>query len=253
MFGCFINFTRIIRLPVVLAQDKVDEKTNEITAVPKLLEMLSITGSIVTLDAMGCQKSIAKKIREKNADYLLALKGNQGSLNDDIRLFLEAERAKGSATWSIASVDEIVEKAHGRIEQRTCYVTDKIDWLTQKEEWKDLQSIIMIESIRDINGVITKENRFYISSYQPDAAKLNNAIRAHWGIENNVHWVLDVTFGEDASRVRKDNAPENMSIVRHIVLNLLNQAQEHRFKNISLAGLRKKAVWNENTLFHILQ
>jgi len=235
---------------LVLAQQKVDEKSNEITAVPLLLDMLSLKGNTVTIDAMGCQKKIAKKIIDKEGDYVFSLKGNQGTLNEDVRLFLESEADKNN---SELIVDRSVhsDKGHGRIETRTCYVSDKIDWLEQKDKWAGLQSIAMIEEHQIKGGVESIERRFFISSLPADAELISKAVRAHWSVENNLHWTLDVVFNEDNLRVRKDNAPENMAIVRHISLNMLNQARKDH-KNASIKGLRKKAGWGESTLHSIL-
>lgn len=237
-------------LQLTLGQEKVSEKSNEITAIPKLLKLLDIAGTIITIDAMGCQKDIAKQIRDKEADYILALKGNHGNLNDDVRLFLESEVKKKNN--EITSVFEEVDKGHGRLEKRTCYVTDKIDWLEERLKWKDLKSIVMIDSVREFKDKVEREQRFYISSLRADAKLLSQSIRAHWGVENKLHWVLDVTFREDDSRVRKDHAPENMSLIRRWTLNMLKTAQK-KMKDISIKGLRKKAGWGNSTLDLVLQ
>ncbi len=237
-------------LGLTLGQEKVSEKSNEITAIPKLLKLLDIAGTIITIDAMGCQKDIAKQIRDKEADYILALKGNHGNLNDDVRLFLESEVKKKNN--EITSVFEEVDKGHGRLEKRTCYVTDKIDWLEERLKWKDLKSIVMIDSVREFKDKVEREQRFYISSLRADAKLLSQSIRAHWGVENKLHWVLDVTFREDDSRVRKDHAPENMSLIRRWTLNMLKTAQK-KMKDISIKGLRKKAGWGNSTLDLVLQ
>ena len=237
---------------LVLAQEKVDEKSNEITAVPQLLEVLAIKGAIVTIDAMGCQKAIAQQISEQKGDYVLALKGNQGTLHKDLELFLEAESNKANESSAVTDFFETVDKGHGRIEVRKCYVTGQLDWLEQKPQWQGLQSAAMIESARTINGETSVERRYYISSLPANAELISRAIRSHWGIENQVHWVLDVTFGEDDSRVRTGNAAENMSIVRHIALNMLRSAKK-KTKNVSIKGLRKKAGWGNKTLHNIMQ
>jgi predicted transposase YbfD/YdcC len=236
---------------LVLAQQKVTAKSNEITAIPLLLDLLDLSGKIVTLDAMGCQKSIAKKIREKGADYVLALKGNQGHLNDDVRLFLETEIAK-AASVAITDRDDTVDKGHGRIERRVCVVSPRVDWLVQASEWTDLNTLAMIEETRELDGKPSVERRFFISSLPADAKQIAAAVRAHWAIENTLHWTLDVTFNEDQSRVRKDNAGENMAIVRHIAFNMLSNTQKH-FKNTGLKALRKKAGWGNATLELIIR
>jgi predicted transposase YbfD/YdcC len=235
---------------LVLAQQRVDEKSNEITAIPKLLDLLDLKGQIVTIDAMGTQKAIAKQIYDKESDYVLALKGNQGTLNEDVRLFLEAEFKKKSST-AIEDLYEEADKGHGRIEMRRCIVSSQIDWLLQKAQWAGLKTIAMIEETQEIKGKKSTEHRFFISSLPADAKQIASAVRAHWLIENKLHWTLDVVFNEDKSRVRKDNAGENMAIIRHITLNMLNNAKES-FKNIALKALRKKAGWGNETLALIL-
>jgi len=239
---------------LVLGQEKVYEKSNEITAIPKLLDLLAIEGAIVSIDAMGTQKKIAKKIREKKADYVLSLKGNHSTLHDDIRLFLSTEIEKLHQDKSHRIVDQYEDhdKGHGRIEHRLCYVTDQLDWLEQRADWCDLKTIVMVESRVTVGDKTTTEQRYFISSLPANAKELAQAIRSHWAIENSLHWVLDVTMGEDLSRVRKDHAPENMAMVRHIVLNLLRGAKSQFRKDMSLKGLQKKAGWGENTLSAIL-
>lgn len=236
---------------LVLAQQKVAEKSNEITAIPALLDLLDITGHTVTIDAMGCQRSIAKKIRDNGAHYVLALKGNQGTLHDDVRLFLQTEAAK-PVSLAIRDTCSEADAGHGRVESRRCLVSDRLDWLVQRPEWSGLASIAMIEETREINGRISCERRFFISSLPADAKKIAQAVRAHWTIENALHWTLDVVFNEDNSTVRKDHAPQNMAIVRHVVLNMLNIAKKH-FKGIGVKALRKKAGWSNANLRLILK
>jgi predicted transposase YbfD/YdcC len=236
---------------LVLAQQKVEEKSNEITAIPKLLDLLDLKDQIITIDAMGTQKAIAKQIHDKEGHYVLAIKGNQGTLNEDVRLFLEAEFKKNSST-AIDDRYEESDKGHGRIEMRKCIVSSQIDWLIQKDQWAGLKTIAMIEETQEINGIKSTEHRFFISSLTADAQQIASAIRAHWLIESGLHWTLDVVFNEDNSRVRKDNAGENMAIIRHITLNMLNNAKKS-FKNIGLKALRKKAGWGNETLNSILK
>lgn len=245
MVSAFATDTRLI-----LAQHKVDAKSNEITAIPALLKLLDITGDTITIDAMGCQREIAEQIIAQGGHYVLALKGNQGTLNEDVRLFLETEDAK-TGTSRITDRHTHVDCDHGRIETRRCVVSDQLDWLGQKSAWRGLTSIAMLEETRDINGKISVERRFFISSLPANAAHIAHAIRSHWAIENTVHWTLDVVLNEDHSRIRKDHAPLNMAIVRHIVLNVLNTAKQH-FKGVSLKALRKKAGWGNDTLRSIL-
>ena len=239
---------------LVLGQEKTKEKSNEITAIPKLLDLLSIKGAIISIDAMGTQKKIAKQIREKKADYVLSLKGNHSTLHADISLYLssETDKYKEKKKSHINDFYEDNDKGHGRVERRTCYVTSKLDWLGQRSQWCDLNSIAMIESQVTIGEKTTTERRYFISSLAPDAREIAQAVRSHWAIENSLHWVLDVTLGEDNSRVRKKNAPENMAMVRHIILNLLRKAKSHFRKDTSLKGLQKGAGWSDTTLNTIL-
>jgi len=235
MVSAFATQTRLI-----LGQQKVDEKSNEIKAIPQLLDLLDIQGHIVTIDAMGCQREIAAKIIDKGGDYILALKGNQETLNEDVRLFLETEVAKSFST-RIEDTFRDMDAGHGRIETRRCVVSSQIDWLEQKPKWKGLNSIVMIEETRDNGKKISCERRFFISSLPSNAKQIAQAVRSHWCVENTVHWTLDVVFNEDQSRVRKDHAPDNMATVRHFVLNMLNNAKKS-FKDIGVKALRKKAA-----------
>lgn len=236
---------------LVLAQQKVENKSNEITAIPKLLDLLSLKGHTVTIDAMGCQTAIADKIITKDANYVFSLKGNQGTLNEDVRLFLETELAKNSST-AIEDTYKEVDAGHGRIETRKCIVSSQIDWLEQKQRWAGLKTIAMIEETREIGDKKSVERRFFISSLPADAKLMLSTVRAHWLIENSLHWVLDVVFNEDQSRVRKENAAQNMAIIRHIVLNMLQNAKK-LFKGVGIKPLRKKAGWGNSTLELILK
>jgi predicted transposase YbfD/YdcC len=233
---------------LTLGQVKVDEKSNEITAIPKLLDMLELQGCIVTIDAMGTQKAIVRRIREKEADYLLALKGNQETLHDDVRLYFEDAEKED---FSIAEFDyhKTVDKDHGRIEIRECWATGDVEWLSMKEKWKDLRSMCMIRSTRIIGDDRTEERRWYISSLAANAESLGTVVRKHWGIENSLHWVLDVAFREDECRKRKDHSAENFAMLRHCTLNLLKQ--ETSCKR-SIAGKRLLAGWDERYLEKVL-
>lgn len=232
---------------LVLAQEKVSEKSNEITAIPKLIEWLDIKGNIITIDAMGCQFEIGDLILKKEGHYIFSLKGNQGHFFDDIQLFLNDPK-------QIAKLEmyKDYDKGHGRIETRKCWVSNDVSWLQEAHpRWKSIKSIIRIDSIRDIKGKISTETRFYISSISTTAQKFLSAIRSHWAIENNLHWVLDMSFNEDYSRIRKENAPQVMAIIRHIALNLL-QLTKNQMKRQSIKRLRKNAGWDDSILTTIL-
>lgn len=205
---------------VVLGQLKTEEKSNEITSIPYLLKLLDISGCIVTIDAMGTQKKIAKTIIDKGGDYLLALKENHKTLYEDVeRQFHKMESMIKEGY--IFNEHTKVDGGHGRVETRRCVVTSDIEWLEGKNDWAGLKSICMVESTREIKDESSHERRFYISSLDCSAEKIGNAIRSHWGIENSVHWILDIAFREDESRIRKGFGAENFAAIRHIALNLL--------------------------------
>lgn len=232
---------------IVLGQVKTADKSNEITAIPQLLEILDIAGAIVTIDAMGCQSKVVEKIIEKKADYVISLKGNQETLHEDVR-FLFEQKPKNVTFHA----DSQSEKGHGRLETRTCTVTEEIDWLREQHpQWKNLRSVVEIESCREIKGIKSIEKRYYISSLPADPAVLMNAVRQHWGIENKLHWVLDVCFGEDQSRIRKGNAPRNMAIVRKTALNLL-QIVKKTMPRMPINRMKKLAGWDESFLDTVL-
>jgi len=207
---------------LVVGQRAVDGKSNEIAAIPELLNVLALEGAIVTIDAMGTQRDIAEAIVEKKADYVLALKGNQSTLHDDVRLFFE--EASVEVAWHTATT---VDADHGRIEERRCTVTDDIGWLQDHHDWPHLQSIVQVcATAQDKKtGKERVETRYFLSSLPPNPGQILAAIRAHWGIENTLHWSLDVTFKEDACRTRKDHAARNLSTFRRAAFNILRRSK----------------------------
>jgi predicted transposase YbfD/YdcC len=234
---------------LVLGQEKVDCKSNEITAIPKLLDLLELEGAIVTIDAMGCQKAIAEKIRDKKADYILALKENQPTLEKDVREFLGQQKTEGFKN-STAETCQNKEKGHGRIECRTAWITTDVDWLKERHpDWKDLSSIGMVRSQRTQKGKTTTDTRYFISSLKEQNAQLfAKAVREHWGVEK-MHWIMDVVFDSDQSRIRKDQAPQNFATIQQMALNLLKRFKDKASLNIK----RKKAGWDTQFLTQILQ
>ncbi len=235
---------------VVLGQVRTAEKSNEITAIPELLAVLELSGAIVTIDAMGCQKVIAKQIQDQKADYVLALKGNQGNLHKDIVDYFGWAERRGWQDLTVSTAHSL-EKGHGRIEDRRVVVTEDIDWIIEKEQWQGMRSIVMVESAREIiGGGESRERRYFISSLTANAKQIGAAVRGHWAIENQLHWSLDVCFNEDACRTRTGNAAENLAVVRHIGLNLLKQEKTCK---MGLKGKRLKAGWDESYLLKILK
>ncbi len=232
---------------LVLGQTRVDEKSNEITAIPKLLDLLEIEGAIITIDAMGCQRDIAEKIRDKKADYIFALKGNQGKLHKNIAAFFKEEQRINSKiiTKGYYQTDE---RNHGRLELRRVTVCTDIKTLKEKHKWPGLTSIIMVEYIASENGENRSETRYYISSLGKTAVFMAKAIRQHWGIENGLHWVMDVVFGDDDCRIRKDNAPANFATIKHMASNVLRSSKEKE----SMKSKRHMAAWDEDFLFELI-
>lgn len=208
---------------VTLGQCTVDEKSNEITAIPELLKQLCISDCIITIDAMGCQTKIASLIRERGGHYILALKGNQGTLEKDVDLYFQDELFGKKLKFEQTKLQykETIEKNHGRIEIRKCWVSTDLEWLDQKKNWKDITTLIRIESERIIQGKSSQEVRYYISSLQAKPDEFLQAVRSHWGVES-MHWILDVAFSEDACRIRQGSAAENFNVLRHVALHLLN-------------------------------
>ena len=270
------------RQRLVLAQQKVDEKSNEIVAIPKLLDLFgkNLKGSVVTIDAMGCQRAIAEKIVEHEADYILALKGNQSTLHDDVKLFV-AEQQANELRGARVTQHETVEKGHGRIERRRVTVIHDIGWIQQRHNWPGLKSVVVVESTREIldSAAVTmaeitsdkkigktakkvvekartveKETRFYLTSLSLVAFMIGVMIRSHWSIENSLHWVLDVVFGQDNSRIRMGNAPGNCAIMRHGACNILRSSQPRRASSrpMSIRLRRKVAAWSDNYLEQLM-
>lgn len=228
---------------LVLGTRAVAEKSNEITAIPELLDLLAIKGAIVTIDAMGCQRKIASKIVERGADYVLGLKGNQGALRNDVELLFTEQAASAFMDIAVSKASS-VDGDHGRIESREVFATEDIAWLKEQHDWTGLRSIIMVASHRDTGKGEEIERRFYISSLPADASKLADAIRAHWGVENSLHWGLDVQFRDDDCRIRKKNAPANFSAVKRATINALRKAPGKH----SLKSKRLIAAWDEDFL-----
>jgi predicted transposase YbfD/YdcC len=229
---------------LVLGQRRVEEKSNEITAIPKLLDALELSGTVVTIDAMGCQRAIAEKIVAKKADYILAVKENQGHLLEEI---------KDSFQMLVAdAVAEEIDYGHGRVEQRTCSAIADLSLVEKAAEWASLQGLVRIQSQRfhKATGKTEHEIRYYITSIKPDAARLNRSIRQHWGIENKLHWVLDVGFGEDLDRKRAGHAAQNFSVLNRIALNLLKLDKTSKR---GVHGKRLKAGWDNDYLLHLLR
>jgi predicted transposase YbfD/YdcC len=207
-----------------LGQYKVRDKSNEITAIPEILKLLSLEGCIVTIDAMGCQKEIAAQIIAAQADYVLALKGNQGGLYEDVQLYMDT-LFNGGLKEINRECKETLEKGHGRIERRQYLVTDSIDWIEEKSKWEGLRSIGMVVSERTINGITSIEKRYYLNSLEAQVEIFSHAVRQHWGVENQLHWVLDVTFNEDRLRMNTKHSAQNLAVIRQSALNLLRMDQ----------------------------
>ena len=235
------------RQRLVLGQVKVAEKSNEIIAIPKLLDLLAIEGAIVTIDAMGCQRDIAQKIIDKKADYVLALKGNQGSLREDVEVFVAEQKAKDFKDTTVSRA-ETIDADHGRIETRTTTVIHDVTWLQERHDWPGLKAVVVVESSRELGDKIERETRFYITSLVLLANLLGPIVRAHWAIENSLHWVMDMIFRDDECRVRTDHAPANFATIKHMAHNLIRRAPGKD----SLRLRRKVAAWDDDFLASII-
>jgi predicted transposase YbfD/YdcC len=235
------------RQRLVLGQVKVAEKSNEITAIPKLLELLAIEGAIVSIDAMGCQREIAEKIVQKKADYVLALKANQGTLREDVELFVAEQKAAGFKHSQI-SRDQTVDGDHGRIETRTTTVIHDVGWLQQRHNWPGLNAVVIVESVREMADKVERETRFYITSVRLLAGRLAPIVRGHWAIENSLHWVMDMVFRDDECRVRTDHAPANFCTIKHMAQNLIRLAPG----KTSMRQKRMAAGWDDEFLASLI-
>jgi predicted transposase YbfD/YdcC len=240
---------------IMLGQLAVDEKSNEITAIPKLLDLFDVKGATITIDAMGCQTGIAEKIAGKEAAYVLAVKDNQPTLHDDIKDYFDGQEngAIRDLPDDIWITDE--ETRHGRTEKREVRTVTDLDWLPGKKNWKDLQTIIQYRSFRTLKGETTKADRYYISNAGMSAEEFYLSIRGHWSIENKLHWSLDVIFREDAAKVTKDQGPENLNIMRKMALSLLRAAPNpYSNKKKKLSGPKKRftAAMNPDYMLRVL-
>ena len=226
----------------VLAQIATDAKSNEITAVPKLLAMLSLQGTIVTTDALNCQRAIAQQIIDQGGDYVLALKGNQGGVHDDVVAYLDDPAS------TVTSAKPLVDADHGRIETRTAMVSTDIDWLQDDHDWPGLAAIGKVTRSRETAGKTTTETAYYLLSTALPAERFNEVVRSHWGVENRLHWRLDVVMNEDHDRARLGNGPQNLAVLRHLAMNIM---QKDPAKG-SLRGKLKRAGWDNAYLATLL-
>jgi predicted transposase YbfD/YdcC len=235
------------RQRIVLGQVKVNEKSNEIAAIPALLDMMSIEGAVVTIDAMGCQRNIARKIIDKKADYILALKGNQTKLREDVEIFVDEQKPLQYKDATI-STHETTDADHGRVETRKYTVLHDVEWLQERHDWPGLKGVVVVESKREIAGKITNETRFYITSLSLKAEAVGPMVRAHWAIENSLHWVMDMVFRDDECRIRTSHAPTNFATCRHIAYNLYRKAPGKD----SIRLRRKIAGWDDEYLASLI-
>ncbi len=228
---------------MVLAQIATDAKSNEITAVPRLLRMLTLKGAIVTTDALNGQRAIAEQIMEQKGDYALALKGNQGTLYDDVVLLLDDPELKASASTPLVEAD------HGRIETRTATVSTEIDWLEKQHRWPGLKAIGKVVRVRETAEKTSTETAYYLLSRALAPERFNAVVRQHWGIENSLHWRLDVVMNEDLDRTRMGHGPHNLAVLRHMAINAMQKEGSKGF----LRGKFKRAGWDDDYLYRLLE
>lgn len=234
---------------LILGQVKTEDKSNEITAIPELLKTIDVGGCTVTIDAMGCQKEIAKQIVAQGGDYVLSLKGNQGNLHKDVALLFE--KAKEDNFKDLAhDIYTTVDGGHGRVETRRYVTIGDVDWFEEKSKWSKLTTFGMVESERDMGDKTTHETRYFISSLPNDAKCFAESARGHWGVENSLHWCLDVAFREDDSRVRKGHGPTNLAILNRFALSLIKQDSSRK---VGVKVCRKRAGWNDDYLLYLLR
>lgn len=232
---------------IVLGQQRVDEKSNEITAVPELLDLIDVKNCIITSDAMRCQKNTVNKIREKNCEYVICLKGNQETLHDDVKLYFETALLEPQL-YSFTQTKPKTEKAHGRIETRQYFLSDEIYDFVDTDEWQGIAAIGMVKSKRIIDGLATEECRYFITSLT-DLDKFAQAVRMHWGIENNLHWCLDMNFNDDQCLMRMDNSGENLAVIRHISLNLY---KSYTAVKLSMKAKRFRCAFDDDFLCSVI-
>jgi len=231
------------RQRLVLGQIAVAEKSNEIVAIPALLDMMTIEGAVVTIDAMGCQRAIARKIKDKKADYIIALKGNQGTLHEDVRFFAAEQKARDFQDTTVTR-HQTLDGEHGRIETRKYTAIHDVSWLQERHDWPGLAGVLMVESTRELPGKTEQETRFYITSLSLPAERVGPMIRDHWAVENSLHWVMDMVFRDDECRVRTDNAPANFITLKHMANNLIRRTPGKDSQRLK----RMTAAWDDDFL-----
>lgn len=232
---------------IVLGQERVDEKSNEITAVPKLLDLIDVENCVITSDAMSCQKKTVEKIIEKHCDYVISLKGNQETLHNDVQMYFETA-LENPAFYSFVKTNSQIEKSHGRIETRQYFLSTEINDFIDSEEWKGIAAVGMVKSKRIINNLESFESRYFITSLT-DVNRFAKAVRTHWSIENNLHWCLDMNFNEDRCRMRMDNSGENLAVIRHISLNLYKSFTSVK---LSMKAKRFRCAFDDNFLCSVI-